>query len=168
MEEGEVDEEGEAEAETDWRGRERRRLRRRKHKETAAGNGAKEREPTQRHAGEVLRYRGKCCLARDTPGGSPEGLMRAEVVLQQSQRLGLPEDAAQGLVLSAKADAGEAVPLPEVDGRRRDARLYPDHAAVHFWRGPEIVAAHLPAPSSSPLEAQRSSQITAPLDHSIR
>mmetsp|Transcript_4195 Transcript_4195/g.11829 ORF Transcript_4195/g.11829 Transcript_4195/m.11829 type:complete len:298 (+) Transcript_4195:685-1578(+) len=72
-----------------------------------------------------------------------ERLQRAVVVLQGGQRGRLPEDAAERLVLSAKADPCEAVPLHKVYGRRGGAGLYPHHTRVHLRRWPEVVLAHL-------------------------
>ena len=63
--------------------------------------------------------------------------------LQHGQCGTLVEDGSQGLVLPAKADAYEPIPLLEVDSWGWTPGLYPHHTAVDLGRWPEIVPAHL-------------------------
>ena len=70
-------------------------------------------------------------------------LVHFVVGLQCLQRAALPEDGAQRLVLAPKAQPHQAVPLAEVDRRRRVARLNAHDARVDLGGRPEVVLAHL-------------------------
>ena len=54
-----------------------------------------------------------------------------------------PEDGTESFILSHEAEADQAVPLGEVDGRGRVLRLNPDNTRLDLGRWLETVSRHL-------------------------
>ena len=67
--------------------------------------------------------------------------MHPEVFVQHQQDRSLRERGPQRLVFPDKSDPRQAVPLSEIDRRRRIPGLQPDHRTLDFWRRPEVVFA---------------------------